>query len=34
MDIYQMILSDGILVENTRAMRFFEKNNFKFSTIF
>lgn len=30
-----MILSGGVLVENTRAIRFFEKNQFKlFSTIF
>ncbi len=31
----QVILSGGVLIENTRAVRFFEKNNFTlFSTTF
>lgn len=35
LDIYYLILSGGVLIENARAIRFFEKNKFKlFPTIF
>ncbi|CAF1443812.1 unnamed protein product [Rotaria sordida] len=35
MDKHHMILSGGVLVENIRAIRFFEKNKFRlFSTTF